>query len=144
MVINENGLITEKQETQAKSQILNANRNTFDEVVKKSDFDLNSNNELDNEINSENEISVSNDTSADTTIMHTNANSSEEPSTEKEEIFSATSDIEKETAETNCLALTVRKDYNISIIKNGFFTTLRLSWKVAISTFVLNILKLFF
>ena len=51
---------------------------------------------------------------------------------------------QKETVETNCLALTVRKNYNLSIVKNGFFTTLRVSWKVAISTFILNIIKLFF
>ena len=50
----------------------------------------------------------------------------------------------KETAETNCLALTVRKNYNLSIVKNGIFTTLRMSWKVALSTFILNVLKLFF
>lgn len=49
-----------------------------------------------------------------------------------------------ETAETNCLALTVRKDYNMSIVKNSIFTTLRVSWKVALSTLLLNILKLFF
>ena len=51
---------------------------------------------------------------------------------------------QKETAETNCLALTVRKNYNLAIVKNSIFTTLRLSWKVALSTFLLNVLKLFF
>ncbi len=51
---------------------------------------------------------------------------------------------EKETVETNCLALTVRKDYNLSIVKNSILTTFRISWKVALSTFILNVLKLFF
>ena len=52
--------------------------------------------------------------------------------------------VNEKTAETNCLALTVRKNYNLSIVKNSIFTTLRISWKVALSTLVLNILKLFF
>ena len=53
-------------------------------------------------------------------------------------------DTENEDNHSNCLALTVRKDYNLSIVKNSIFTTLRVSWKIAISTFILNILKLFF
>ena len=52
-------------------------------------------------------------------------------------------DTENEDNHSNCLALTVRKDYNLSIVKNSIFTTLRVSWKIAISTFILNILKLF-
>ncbi len=51
---------------------------------------------------------------------------------------------EKETVETNCLALTVRKDYNFSIAKNTVFKTIRMSIKVAISTFILNLIKIFF
>lgn len=50
----------------------------------------------------------------------------------------------KETVETNCLALTVRKNYNISILKNTVFTTFRITCKVTIFTFVLNFLRLFF
>ena len=53
-------------------------------------------------------------------------------------------DEQKQTVETNCLALTVRKNYNFSIAKNTVFKTIRMSIKVAISTFVLNVLKLFF
>lgn len=50
----------------------------------------------------------------------------------------------KETVETNCLALTVRKNYNISIFKNTVFTTFRVTCKVTIFTLVLNFLSLFF
>ncbi len=50
----------------------------------------------------------------------------------------------EETDKANCLALTVRKDYNISIIKNSIFTTFRYSYKIAFSAFLLNLLKLFF
>lgn len=48
------------------------------------------------------------------------------------------------TSETNCLALTVRKDYNISILKNSIVKTFKLSYKVLISAFFLNLLRLFF
>ena len=49
----------------------------------------------------------------------------------------------KETVETNCLALTVRKNYNISIFKNTVFTTFRITCKITIFTIVLNFLSLF-
>lgn len=66
---------------------------------------------------------------------------SEEPiiNNENQEVFE-----KKETVETNCLALTVRKDYNISIFKNTIFTTFRVACKVTIFTFLLNFLSLFF
>ena len=64
---------------------------------------------------------------------------------ELEEIKEELSAVEqKETAQTNCLALTVRKNYNLSIIKNSFTTGLRVSWKIAVSTFFLNLLKFLF
>lgn len=44
---------------------------------------------------------------------------------------------------TNVLALTVRGDYNLSIAKNAFFKTIRMSLKVAFSTFFLNIARIF-
>lgn len=46
--------------------------------------------------------------------------------------------------EPNCLALTVRKDYNLTIIKNIFTTSGRMSLKIALSTLVLNFLRMFF
>lgn len=115
MVINENGLITEDQNTQEYIENLSITQET-------SDFDLNSN-EDSNIQNS----------------MNTSGN----------DIFTNSTDCapeqeEKETVETNCLALTVRKDYNLSIFKNSIATTFRVSWKIAVSTFLLNLLKLFF
>lgn len=50
----------------------------------------------------------------------------------------------KDCNQSNCLALTVRKDYNLTIIKNIFTTSGRVSLKIAISTFILNILRMFF
>lgn len=50
----------------------------------------------------------------------------------------------KDSNQSNCLALTVRKDYNLTIIKNIFTTGGRISLKVALSTLVLNFLRMFF
>lgn len=44
----------------------------------------------------------------------------------------------------NCLALTVRRDYNLTIVKNIFTASGRLSWKVVLATLVLNFLNLIF
>lgn len=53
-------------------------------------------------------------------------------------------DIEKDNAEVaNCLALTVKKDYSLSIAKNVFFKTFKSFWKIAVSLFTLNFLKFF-
>lgn len=49
-----------------------------------------------------------------------------------------------EDNQANCLALTVRKDYNLTIIKNIFTTSGRMSLKIALSTLVLNFLRMFF
>lgn len=51
---------------------------------------------------------------------------------------------QNEDNQANCLALTVRKDYNITIIKNIFTTSGRMSLKIALSTLVLNFLRMFF
>lgn len=46
--------------------------------------------------------------------------------------------------EPNCLALTVRKDYNLMIVKNIFTASGRLSWKIVLATVVLNFLRMIF
>lgn len=80
-----------------------------------------------------------------------------------QEITSATaysSDLEKETEDnlleekdnklnneidqkTDCLALTVRDNYQTLVIKNLFKKSARLSFKVALSVFAINFLNLF-
>lgn len=47
------------------------------------------------------------------------------------------------TSTTNCLALTIQEEHKLQALKNVFSTSMRISWKVAISTIVLSILKLF-
>lgn len=124
MVINKDGLITENQNTQDNKFIIPEVIET--EKTLENDFDLNSNQEKKEE----------NIDKSEQTIETGNASI--------DETSSKDCSSKEDTVETNCLALTVRKDYNLSIVKNSIFTTLRLSWKVALSTFVLNILKLFF
>ncbi len=48
------------------------------------------------------------------------------------------------TVETNCLALTVKKDYTSVILKNIFTASGRVSLKVLLSTILINLLDLFF
>ncbi len=53
-------------------------------------------------------------------------------------------DIKTEDANTtNCLALTIQQDHKIVALKNVFLRSIRMSWKVAVSTITLALLKLF-
>ena len=44
---------------------------------------------------------------------------------------------------TNCLALTVRENYHVVVVKNFFRKSARMSWKVALSIFTINFLNMF-
>ena len=44
----------------------------------------------------------------------------------------------------NCLALTVKKDYSLSIVKNVVVKTFKNVWRIALSIFTLNFIKFFF
>ena len=44
----------------------------------------------------------------------------------------------------NCLALTVKKDYNLSVVKNVVLKTFKNAWRIALSIFTLNFIKFFF
>ena len=43
----------------------------------------------------------------------------------------------------NCLALTLKKDYNLAIVKNVVVKAFKNVWRVALSIFTLNFLKFF-
>ena len=52
---------------------------------------------------------------------------------------------ENESSEVvNCLALTVKKDYSLSIVKNVVVKSFKNIWRIAISIFTLNFIKFFF
>ena len=133
MVINENGLITENQNTPIQKQT--ANEELKQNNLPKDNFDFESNNQTQIDTYEEKiQIQETEDATNDLNVgvQDVQADSTLEDSAKKE------------TVETNCLALTVRKDYNFAIAKNTVFKTIRIRIKVAISTFVLNIIKLFF
>lgn len=44
---------------------------------------------------------------------------------------------------TNCLALTIQKDHKLVAMKNVFFRSIRMSWKVVVSAITLALIKLF-
>ena len=140
MVINENGLITENQNTtdvQVENTVLNSTINPINNTKPDENFDLKSNNQIIS--NSINEDAPQSNNDLENISVTLN----------KEEILekldaSGSSEDKKETVETNCLALTVRKDYKFAIARNTVFKTIRMSIKVAISTIVLNLIKLFF
>ena len=73
--------------------------------------------------------------------------SSNDPNLSTQNIATISNVVESQnenTPEPNCLALVVRKDYNLTIVKNIFTTTGRLSWKIAFITAVINILNMLF
>ena len=52
---------------------------------------------------------------------------------------------ENESSEVvNCLALTVKKDYSLSIVKNVVVKTFKNIWRIAISIFTHNFINFFF
>lgn len=58
------------------------------------------------------------------------------------------SDIERELnndidTATNCLALTVRENYQVVVVKNFFKKSFRVSWKIALSMLTINFLNMF-
>ena len=172
MVIDKNELITENQNVQeVKSQILNTKESLknedFDLTSKKyNNYSENNSQYETSDVNFSSmpaditeecnespiykeEHNYSLDSNVDQQCLEESNNqerndtSDVESSTSEVSIASDTT-LEKETVETNCLALTVRKDYNFSIAKNTVFKTIRMSIKVAISTFILNLIKIFF
>ena len=68
----------------------------------------------------------------------------ENPPEAIENTSSESVDIKNEDANTtNCLALTIQEEHKLTAIKNVFFRTIRMSWKVAVSTITLALIKLF-
>lgn len=80
------------------------------------------------------EISASQIT--DTSIFETNS--------ELQNNSSVENSLEAENNNVNCLALIVKKDYSLSIVKHVFVRTWKTTWRVALSVFILNFLSFFF
>lgn len=120
----------------------------LDTVITPEDLVLENIEDIESKTSDENSINEENNTFNDiNTTCEENQETSENSSQFLEEPIINNEDEEvsekKETVETNCLALTVRKNYNISIFKNTVFTTVRITCKITIFTIVLNFLSLF-
>ena len=120
----------------------------LDTVITPEDLVLENIEDIESKTSDENSINEENNTFNDiNTTCEENQETSENSSQFLEEPIINNEDEEvsekKETVETNCLALTVRKNYNISIFKNTVFTTVRTTCKITIFTIVLNFLSLF-
>lgn len=100
-----------------------------------------------NIIYSENEFNNNNDENLEFNEENLNLNSdlnlesdtNTEPNLSEETV---SSDSNNEVA--NCLSLTVKKDYNLSIVKNIVVRGFKDIWKIAVSFLTLNFLKFFF
>ena len=112
------------------------------------------NTENNNELNNINHVTIIDDTVLDNTSENfeqnlQNTESSKEPILSDSNIvenntLNSNASTNTDTPEPNCLALTVRKDYNLVIVKNIFTASGRLSWKIVLATVVLNILNMLF
>lgn len=61
----------------------------------------------------------------------------------EQELESANNSDTENPEVVNCLALTVKKDYSLSIVKNVVVRTFKRIWKVAVSIFTLHLFKFF-
>ena len=112
---------------------------------------LNSNESLDTaDANTEN---ISNDSATENINTEPELNTVEKTDSNTEKIIespSQDSNFEAKTVEaevfptTNCLALTIKEEHKLVAVKNVFFHSLKVSWKVIASTIALHILKIFF
>ena len=96
---------------------------------------------------------ISNDSSTDNITTESELNTVEKTDANTEKIIESSSEdsnSEAKTGEaevfpaTNCLALTIKEEHKLVAVKNVFFHSLKVSWKVIASTIALHILKIFF
>lgn len=126
--------IPNKLENNLDSKKLNTDKTLNDIVLEKADDILSDNIESSSNPDFQENKSDSNNTTALEELDSTPNDNIENMELEKNEDNSEVS---------NCLALTVQKDYSLSIVKNVVVKTLRSAWKIALSIFTLNFLKFF-
>lgn len=126
--------IPNKLENNLDSKELNTDKTLNDIALEKADDILSDNIESSSNPDFQENKSDSNNTTALEELDSTPNDNIENMELEKNEDNSEVS---------NCLALTVQKDYSLSIVKNVVVKTLRSAWKIALSIFTLNFLKFF-
>ena len=152
MKIDENGKIFEEIELQDKlpEEKEAENLNNLDEFHEslESEKEINSNLSFTNIKDEDKDSKIIIEDLADNSNNETISNTLDEQILDKIDTYD--NDFEKhnlpeenKTAETTCLALTVRKDYNLSVFKNSVLKTFKVTLKVTLCTFFLNLLSLF-
>ena len=152
MKIDENGKIFEEIELQDKlpEEKEAENLNNLDEFHEslESEKEINSNLSFTNIKDEDKDSKTIIEDLADNSNNETISNNLSEQISDKIDTYD--NDFEKhnlpeenKTAETTCLALTVRKDYNLSVLKNSVLKTFKVTLKVTLCTFFLNLLSLF-
>lgn len=126
--------IPNKLENNLDSKKLNTDKTLNDIALEKADDILLNSIESSSNLDLQENKSDSNNPTALEELDSTPNNNIENMELEKNEDYSEVS---------NCLALTVQKDYSLSIVKNVVVKTLRSAWKIALSIFTLNFLKFF-
>lgn len=85
-----------------------------------------------------------NDDSINSDISLSNDETQKDSQEVQNEPSSESVDIKTEDANTtNCLALTIQEDHKLVAFKNVFLRSIRMSWKVVVSTITLALIKLF-
>ena len=116
----------------------------MDEFTKNDDFKHNVANQI-LEIEKTKEIKetdISKDDNANSDFLSNHSNDIENPDTSFDDIPEKIDMSEANT--TNCLALTIKKDYKLVAVKNVFIHSIKVTWKVIVSSIALRILKIFF
>ena len=99
---------------------------------------------LQNEDNIKNDISLSKDETQKKSSITLFDEEQKAPLETLEETPIELVEIKTEDANTtNCLALTIQEDHKLVAFKNVFLRSIRMSWKVAVSTITLALIKLF-
>ena len=87
---------------------------------------------------------LSNDDSIKSDISLSNDETQKDSQEVQNEPTSESIDIKIENPNTtNCLALTIQEDHKLVAFKNVFLRSIRMSWKVVVSTITLALIKLF-
>lgn len=119
--------------TKNENYIINENKPKFNQILESNESNL---------FTQENQEEISNEQ------LEENFENSIRDFSEKQINLEETSNsetIELEDANTtNCLALTIKKEYRLVAVKNVFLHTLRITWKVIVSAVTLNFLKFLF
>ena len=104
--------------------------------------DILDNNNPEEEVKTDSRNSEVLDKQADNETINSDPNNVEDSLEPLNETTNESININTDDANTtNCLALTIQEDHKLVAVKNVFLRTIRMSWKVIVTTVTLTILK---